>query len=156
MQATPQASLHDALSRAFRQLTATFAAHVDTDADALRRPDYALLAAVEQQCSLRPSDLAARDGHDVSTVSRRVAALVDRGWLARTPDPQDGRAFRVALSDEGRHRLHAERDARARIITDVLADWPQDDIATLATLLDRLSADVAAARLEPVPERAPA
>ena len=36
-------------------------AELMNDADALRRPDYALLAAVEQQCSLRPSDLAARD-----------------------------------------------------------------------------------------------
>lgn len=148
MQTDAQGALHDALTRAFRQLTATFAAHVDGDSQALRRPDYALLGAVERQCSLRPSDLAARDGHDVSTVSRRVSALVDRGLLRREPDPADGRAFRVALTDAGRERLLVERSARAQVVTGLLRDWSDDDITTLTTLLDRLSADAAAARDE--------
>lgn len=156
MQLDAQAGLHDALANAFRQLSATFAKHLDEDASAMRRPDYHLLAEVETHCSLRPSELAARHGLDVSTLSRRIAALVERGWLERTPDDTDRRAFRVGLTAEGRRRLQAERDSRAQIITTVLADWPPGDVATLTTLLDRLSADVSAARLEPTSERTPA
>lgn len=148
MQPSATAGLHDALANAFRQLSTTFAKRLEGDGTALRRPDYHLLTEVERHCSLRPSELAERHGLDVSTLSRRIAGLVDRGLLERTPDDSDRRAFRVALTDEGRERLHAERSARAQIITALLADWPNEDIDTLATLLDRLSADAAAARLE--------
>ena len=151
MQATNRVVLHDALTRAFRQLTAAFSARADRDPSAMRRPDYALLGVIERHeslhgTSLRPSDLAASDGHDLSTVSRRIGALVGQGWLVREPDPADRRACRVALTDEGRSRLLAERDARAAVVTDVLADWTEEDTATLARLLERLSDDVAASR----------
>lgn len=156
MQATTQAALHDAITRAFRQLTAVFTARAAHDPTALRRPDYALLGAVERHESLRPSDVAAADGHDLSTISRRISGVVSEGWLAREPDPDDRRAQRVTLTAEGRRRLHAERAARAEVVTDVLGHWSDEDLATLTDLLDRLSADVAAARLEPVTERTPA
>lgn len=146
MQGTSQGALHDALTRAFRQLTATFTTRSEVDPQALRRPDYALLAAVERHGSVRPSDLAAADGHDLSTISRRVASLEGRGWVVRERDPDDGRACRVALTDEGTTRLTTERAARAAIVTEVLVSWSEDDVRTLTDLLERMSDDVAASR----------
>jgi DNA-binding MarR family transcriptional regulator len=88
------------------------------------------------------ADLVEADGPDASTLSRRVAALADRNLLARTPDPRDGRAHRVALTEHGRAVLHAERRRRAALVTDALADWDETDRAHLTRLLIRLSASL--------------
>ena len=51
--------------------------------------------------AIRLSDLAARMEIDASTASRHVRALEQAGLLRRSPDPDDGRAFRVELTDAG-------------------------------------------------------
>ena len=56
---------------------------------------------------LRVSALAELVHSDVSTVSRQVSTLVDLGFVTRGPDPDDGRAQALTLTDEG-------RDAAAR------------------------------------------
>ena len=47
---------------------------------------------------VRPTDLAASMGLDISTVSRHLAQLHRAGLVERTPDPDDRRAQRVQLS----------------------------------------------------------
>ena len=50
----------------------------------------------------RLSVLAARADMTHQSMGELVAALVDRGYLERRPDPSDGRARLVCLTDEGR------------------------------------------------------
>ena len=60
----------------------------------------ALFTLVHHQ-SMRLGDLAAKEGVAPPTLSRIVAALVDGGYVRRTPDPGDGRAFLVTPTEEG-------------------------------------------------------
>jgi DNA-binding MarR family transcriptional regulator len=108
--------------------------HPDLDGSA-----YGLLALLQDLGPLRAGDLVARLGQDKSTVSRQVTRLVELGLVDRSADPVDGRAQVLAPSAEGSARLAGIREARrARWAAD-LADWPSDDVATLAELLARIN-----------------
>src|ERR1700742_2833233 len=50
----------------------------------------------------RPGALAELTHADPSTISRQVAELVQRGLVRREPDPSDGRASLLAITDAGR------------------------------------------------------
>lgn len=55
---------------------------------------------------LRMSDLAGQVLLSRSGLTRRVDALVERGWVTRQPCPSDRRAVHAVLSPAGRTRLH--------------------------------------------------
>jgi DNA-binding MarR family transcriptional regulator len=74
------------------------------------------LARIEQDGPLRLGALAELEGTTPATISRVVDSLSDRHLIERVPDPLDGRASLVRLSDEGGAVLH---DLRARY-TEVL------------------------------------
>jgi len=71
-----------------------------------------LLRTLQYDGPLRLSALAAQLGLDASTVSRHVAHLEKRGMLDRTDHPEDGRASRVMVSEQGKTCL--ENGARVR------------------------------------------
>jgi len=91
---------------------------------------------------LRLSSLATLLDLDASTVSRRVRHLEDRGLLERTGDPDDRRASRIALSEEGRIRLEAGGRRRRAFVAELLEEWPPDDREQLRLLLTRLLDDL--------------
>lgn len=73
-------------------------------------------------------------------MSRQLRALEDLGLVAREPDPADGRAFLVHLTDEGLARFRSVRDARRDRYVRKLADWDRTEVAELARLLHQLNA----------------
>ena len=83
-------------------------------------------------------------GHDLSTVSRRVSHLEDHDLLERLPDPSDGRAHTVRLTDAGSVALADERHARTGLLGHIIGDWPEHDLVELDRLLARLSDGLAA------------
>lgn len=106
---------------------------------ALTRAEYTVISRLDHLGPCRLGELAGADGPDPSSVSRRVSSLVVRGLVERTPDPQDGRAQLVGLTDHGRRLLHSERLRRADIVTDALSDWSESDRTELSRLLVKLS-----------------
>lgn len=90
----------------------------------------------------RVSDLADAVHADVSTVSRQVSTLVDLGFVTRGPDPDDGRAQVLGLTDEGDALLVALREGRDRWLQGLLADWTDDDVRSLSTQLARLAGEL--------------
>ncbi|MBY3553992.1 MarR family transcriptional regulator [Modestobacter lapidis] len=100
---------------------------------------YGLMILLDDAGPLRASELVVRLGLDKSTVSRQVAALVDLGMVDRVADPADGRAQVLTISAEGHRRLSEVRETRRARWQANLADWPTSDVATLATLLNRLN-----------------
>jgi DNA-binding MarR family transcriptional regulator len=90
----------------------------------------------------RPSDLAVDVGLDLSTVSRHVKALDDAGLTDRRPDPQDGRSFRLSITDQGSALLAAALRRREDVVDQALARWDADDAGTLRRLLGRLADDL--------------
>lgn len=92
----------------------------------------------------RMSDLATRLHADISTMSRQVSALTDKGLIERRPDPHDGRAQVLALTGAGKDFVMALRARRDAWLSDVLAAWTPQERAELTACLRRLADDVEA------------
>ncbi len=92
--------------------------------------------------AMRVSDLAAKIELDASTVSRQIKQLEDKGIVERTPDPADGRASLVRLSEEGHRTMQAAFHRRFQRIQQVLEPWSQRDKDQLQKLLTRLAIDL--------------
>ncbi len=107
------------------------------------RGEYALLALTAKVGPRRAVDLADAGGLDPSTTSRRVAALVERGFLDREQDPGDRRAHRIHLTDDGCAVLARERRRREELVGIALEEWSEGDRGTLADLLGRLQVSLA-------------
>ncbi|WP_255946246.1 MarR family winged helix-turn-helix transcriptional regulator [Streptomyces odontomachi] len=71
-----------------------------------------------------------------------LAAIEEQGFVARTPDPSDGRQSVVAITDSGRRTLEAVTAAKQGWLTAALADrFDAAELRTLAeatALLERL------------------
>jgi len=68
-------------------------------------------------------------------LSRMVDRLVERGLVARRPDPADGRGVRLALTDAGRDLQHQIGRRHARSVARALAaELSPDELRQLATL----------------------
>jgi DNA-binding MarR family transcriptional regulator len=103
---------------------------------------WALLVPLERDGEQRCSALAAEVGVDVSVVSRQVAALERAGHVQRRPDPHDGRASLIRLSESGAAALTQTRAVRSGWAADALAGWDEDDARRLGDLVERLAADL--------------
>lgn len=110
-----------------------------TPGDDLDFSTFVLLKTVAHLGPLRLSVLASELDLDASTVSRHVKSLEDRELLVRGTDPDDGRAFQVALSEEGTARIEAAGQRRRQLIGSLVADWSDQDRDDLRRLLHRLS-----------------
>jgi len=102
-------------------------------------PVTATLAAVQEGESPRLSEVAETLGLDLSTVSRQVTHLRQRGLLVSAPDPQDGRSQRLSLTEDGLAELRSHRRALVETLVSRLADWDDAEIDQLSRLLDRLA-----------------
>jgi DNA-binding MarR family transcriptional regulator len=125
------------LIRRVRRNTTRQAHAVDPD---LHASGYSMLRSVLEHDALRSKDLADLLDVDKAVVSRQVAHLEDLGLVARTNDPDDGRAQLVALTDEGRHRLETVRSRERAEFARRLGDWPPSDLDRFADLLSRYNA----------------
>ena len=106
------------------------------------RAGYAVLVRVSELGPVRLSELAQYLGLDVSTVSRQVQQLEQRGLVDRSPDPLDGRAALLELSVPGRDVMQKMRDAWCETVADVVNGWKPSDIARFGSLIDRFVSDV--------------
>ena len=93
---------------------------------------------------MRVSALAELLHSDISTVSRQVSTLVDLGFVRRGPDPDDGRAQALSLTDEGSTLLTAIREGRDRWLQGLLADWSDDDVTAFSAHLRHFASDLEA------------
>ncbi|WP_175411060.1 MarR family winged helix-turn-helix transcriptional regulator [Streptomyces sp. TRM64462] len=100
---------------------------------------YGLLVRLDEAGAERATALAGYFGVGKGTMSRQLRALDDLGLITREPDPADGRASLVRLTDEGRARFRRVRDARRARYVRELADWDRAEVAELARLLHQLN-----------------
>ena len=100
---------------------------------------YGLLAALQRRGSLRLTDLAAEIGVGKPSVSRQVKMLEDLGVLTKVADPTDGRAQSITLTEVGSRQLATAQISRQQIFRDLLSDWPDSELQTLADLLTKLN-----------------
>jgi DNA-binding MarR family transcriptional regulator len=90
----------------------------------------------------RVTSLAALLGVDAPTVTRKVQQLERLGYVAREPDPEDGRASLIRLTRSGQDTvdriLAAHRDRLARLFD----GWDDDDVRTFGALLEKFSESI--------------
>lgn len=85
----------------------------------------------------RASDLAAALRLSRPTMTKQLTRLESAGFVARHPDPDDGRAVIVALTDEGTRAFDALVERGLTVVHANLADWSDTDRRQLATLAHR-------------------
>ncbi len=101
----------------------------------------AALATIENHGPLTPSELAERERVRRPTATRIVARLVDLGLITRTPDPDDGRAFLVSPTADGRALLKRLRGRKNAYLAQRMSKLDPEEVATLeraAEILERL------------------
>ncbi|WP_128381189.1 MarR family winged helix-turn-helix transcriptional regulator [Streptomyces cavernae] len=100
---------------------------------------YGLLALLAESGRTRATELAAYVGVGKATMSRQLRALEELGLVYREPDPADGRAWLIQLTDLGRDRFNSVRDARRARYVRQLKNWDRTEVAELARLLRQLN-----------------
>ncbi|EME24056.1 MarR family winged helix-turn-helix transcriptional regulator [Rhodococcus triatomae] len=113
---------------------------------------YACLFRLISEGPMRSGALAEVMYSDPSTVSRQVTQLVERGHVERQPDPTDGRASVLAVTESGREAATRIRSLRNEKLRHVVADWSVDDLNEFTRLLDRFVEDYE--RMRPIFGRA--
>jgi DNA-binding MarR family transcriptional regulator len=88
----------------------------------------------------RQSELAGAMCTSQSVLSRQLAELVDAGHVVRTPDPDDGRATRVRVSDAGLECLERIKGQRVERLSRMLGDWDEDEANAALCSIRRLTA----------------
>jgi DNA-binding MarR family transcriptional regulator len=101
-----------------------------------------VLVQLAEQGPLRVSAIADAVGSDPSTVSRKATELVAAGLVERRPDPDDGRAHLLAVTEAGARCCEDGRSKRMELVCAVLSGWSDESRQRLAELLGRFADDV--------------
>ncbi len=98
---------------------------------------YLMLAYLAEHGPTRSSAMADIFAIDKGAISRQVHDLVTLGLVDRSPDPDDGRAWLLAASDDAVRRLADVGAHRRKWLDEQLGDWSEDELADFAAVLGR-------------------
>ncbi|WP_052207175.1 MarR family winged helix-turn-helix transcriptional regulator [Sinomonas humi] len=99
----------------------------------------AALAALDRGGPQRPGDLAASLGISAASMSRLTEALESGGWVRRTPDSADRRAFVLALTEEGTATINDVRREGTSQLAEEVASLSAPERAALVAALPVLT-----------------
>lgn len=101
----------------------------------LDRSAYLLLHHLTSHGSIGVKALAEEFRLDISTVSRQAAALEQKGYVCRIPDPLDRRAYFLQITDLGTKEFFENKNARLNRIEEVLEGWTEEERKVFGELL---------------------
>src|SRR3984957_13945031 len=100
------------------------------------------LARLERAGPATSSDLARVERISPQSMGVTVAALLERGLVERSRDPEDGRRIVLSITETGLRTVHDKRGARTEHIAAALRDGFSDaelgQLMAAAALLERL------------------
>ncbi len=112
------------------------------DIGALSPGSAAALGTLVRSGPMRLGDLAVAEHVTAPTMSRIVSGLEKYEYLARTPDPADGRAQLLTVTEEAKSLVNGLTSARIQRFADALDDLGPEHRRTLgdalAILIERL------------------
>lgn len=135
MQVFPEGLAEDFL-RVARQLRRETSARMPLG---LNLHEARALRVIGEAGPLRASELAERLGIAARSATDSVAGLVAGGFVERRPDPADGRAWLLALTDAGHAALDQVARARAAAAARLFGRLSPTEGEQLAALLARLA-----------------
>jgi DNA-binding MarR family transcriptional regulator len=111
--------------------------------DDLTMPETSALSRLDRGGPMTSSELARSDRVSPQSMGVTVAALEQRGLIARDRDPEDGRRIMLSLTEAGQQVVHSRRGARTEQIARALRDgFTHDERAQLRAivpLIERLA-----------------
>ena len=106
------------------------------------RPAYlGVLMSLWREDGLKVVDLGRRAGLEPSTMTGMLDRMERDGLLARHPDPEDRRAQRIMLTDEGRSMQKQVEDVVDRTLVGILDGVAKRDIELLKKTLRHVLAN---------------
>jgi DNA-binding MarR family transcriptional regulator len=88
----------------------------------------------------KPSVIADAVAMDRSSTSALLGRMKSLGLVERLPDPADGRAVRLSLTDDGTARVLAALDLRGSSFLTRLDGWRTEDIRAFTDLMHAFNA----------------
>ncbi|MFC5824876.1 MarR family winged helix-turn-helix transcriptional regulator [Nonomuraea insulae] len=129
-------ALRVSLARLNRRLRRQAAAH------SLTPTQFATLAAVDRHSGITPGELAELEKVQPPSMTRVIAALEERGLVARTPHPTDRRQVTVSVTEAAEKLLKEERRRKEAWLTQRLKELSPEERSILrqaAPILEKLS-----------------
>jgi DNA-binding MarR family transcriptional regulator len=77
--------------------------------------------------------------HSEKLFSARSQLLKHKGYLYRIPDPLDGRAYSLQLTEQGTKELFDYKQARLKRIAELLEDWSDEERELFGVLLEKFN-----------------
>jgi DNA-binding MarR family transcriptional regulator len=105
--------------------------------EAVDEVTYPVLSGLARTGPCSAAELAGEIGLDRSGVTRRATRLENAGLLRREPDPHDGRATLLTLTEDGQRAVAAMRELLDARIEASLSHWSPDEARTFALQLQR-------------------
>jgi len=111
-----------------------------TDTTALALPHYSVLRLLHlRHTDARLTEIADALGYDMSVLSRHITIMIDQGLITRLPDPNDGRAWQLHLTETGEARLHAAAERWLGAMHGWLQEFSDADQRLCTSLIGALS-----------------
>ncbi len=131
--------LEDAFAHLMGEFRRVYAQVAATASPGMLPATFKLLTFIGRLGPVTQSCLAEHIPADKGLVSRQVSELEALGMVARTPDPEDGRARLIELTPFGRERMAAAREPYQRMLMDAVGDWPLSSVERLTALVHALA-----------------
>jgi DNA-binding MarR family transcriptional regulator len=84
------------------------------------------------------SVLAKKRRVSLQSMSELVQALVERGWIMRTPDPSDRRQSLLGLTDQGQAHYQRAQAQTLERLTPLMAQLADEELAAVRMALPAL------------------
>lgn len=98
--------------------------------------EYTTLSVLRHRSGLSSAQLARRAFVSAQAMNQIVTSLERSGWIARTPDPDNGRILRAELTREGRSFLSACDKATAQVERTLLSRLTASEAQSLGATLE--------------------
>ncbi len=105
--------------------------------ESLQPASYLMLGYIAEHGPIRASAMAGVFDIDKGAISRQVTHLMDLGLVVGSPDPADGRATLLSVTDEAVRRMEDLRAHRRQWLDQQLGDWSDDQLAGFVRELGR-------------------
>lgn len=109
----------------------------------LSPPESSALASVVRSAPVTSAELARLEGISAQSMHATIRGLEQRGLVARSPDPRDGRRMLLSPTEHGRQKASDKRNARAEQLAAGLRDHftaeERNQLLAAAPLLERLA-----------------
>jgi len=128
-----------AMTRRIKRVIAERASEVHPE---LQPSSFLILGWLAENGPARGTGLACQFNIDKGAISRQVQHLADLGLVARTPDPEDGRATLISITPAAMELMERAHREQRRLWEERLAGWSGEELQSLADQLHRFNGDL--------------